>query len=259
MTYAGQICTATHNAIFSQALADGVRRCVWRTGQQMSLFGPEAAPVSHSVLPVKDSEPQTSATSGPSSPDSLASASLQRCLENRLRAKLDANGSSEYSLTWKAWDMPQREPICALRASARRTPDSGCGGWPTPDTKASGDGPSQADRNSPRLLTVANWASPTARDWKGQTTTEANPNGFTQCLPNQVANWCTPQAGDAHKATPRSHQNSMIKQILGAGQPQSSAQTEKRAVLDPGLPRWLMGYRPEWCEYAVMAMQSFRK
>lgn len=38
------------------------------------------------------------------------------------------------SLTWKTWDMPQREPICALRASTRRTSDNDCSGWPTPQT-----------------------------------------------------------------------------------------------------------------------------
>jgi len=53
---------------------------------------------------------------------------------------MDVHGSPEYSLTWKAWDMPQREPICALRASARRISGSGCSGWPTADASVAQDG-----------------------------------------------------------------------------------------------------------------------
>jgi len=52
-------------------------------------------------------------------------------LENRLHQRLDVNGSLEYVLTWKHWDMLSGPPICALRASARRRPGKGYGGWPT--------------------------------------------------------------------------------------------------------------------------------
>ncbi len=48
-----------------------------------------------------------------------------------MRQALDVNGSMEYALTWKHWTMSSGPPICALRASARRTSDSGCSGWPT--------------------------------------------------------------------------------------------------------------------------------
>jgi hypothetical protein len=43
-----------------------------------------------------------------------------------------AHGSPEYDLTWKHWDMPSGPPICALRASGRRTSGKDCIGWPTP-------------------------------------------------------------------------------------------------------------------------------
>jgi hypothetical protein len=45
------------------------------------------------------------------------------------------NGSPEYKLTWKQWDIPQRPPICALRASTPRTSANGFGGWATPEAK----------------------------------------------------------------------------------------------------------------------------
>ena len=44
------------------------------------------------------------------------------------------NGSPEYVLTWKEWDMISGPPICALRARARRISDKGFTGWGTPNT-----------------------------------------------------------------------------------------------------------------------------
>lgn len=52
-----------------------------------------------------------------------------------MRVLLDGSGSPLYASTWKTWDMPSGPPICALRASARRTSGNGStgeGGWPTP-------------------------------------------------------------------------------------------------------------------------------
>ena len=93
--------------------------------------GPGAVHASPSPLPGREREPTTNGTCGRSSTGSSASASLQRSLESRLRARLEGLGSPLYSLTWKAWDMPFREPICALRALGRRTSGKGSGGWPT--------------------------------------------------------------------------------------------------------------------------------
>lgn len=70
------------------------------------------------------------------------SARLQSSLESRLRARLDVNGSLEYVLTWKHWNMPSQPPICALRASVRRMQGSGFIGWPTPSARDYKDGTS---------------------------------------------------------------------------------------------------------------------
>jgi hypothetical protein len=51
---------------------------------------------------------------------------------------MGVNGSPEYELTWKSWDMKSGPPICALRASGRRTSGSACSGWPTPRTITGG-------------------------------------------------------------------------------------------------------------------------
>ena len=73
-----------------------------------------------------------SVTSGPSFAASLRSAALQLSLESRLRALLDVNGSPEYGLIWKQWAIGSGPPICALRASRRRTSANVSTGWPTP-------------------------------------------------------------------------------------------------------------------------------
>jgi SAM-dependent methyltransferase len=66
------------------------------------------------------------------SPNLSKRADLQSCLESRLQARLDVNGSPEYRLRWTHWDMSPLPPICALRVSAHPTSDSGYTGWPTP-------------------------------------------------------------------------------------------------------------------------------
>src|SRR5690606_9334955 len=92
----------------------------------------DRAPANHFQAPENDREKGTNGTCGQSSTGSSRSAILQSSLENRLQARLDVNGSPEYALTWKHWDMPSGPPICALRASTRRISDKGYTGWPTP-------------------------------------------------------------------------------------------------------------------------------
>ena len=79
----------TVNAISSPESADGRSPSLSQDGQQMSLFGPEAAPVSLSLLLEGGKEIPTSVTSGQSSFGSLRSAVLQRFLESRLRVLLE--------------------------------------------------------------------------------------------------------------------------------------------------------------------------
>src|SRR5690606_1479281 len=125
---------------------------------------------------------KTSGTCGRSSTDSSPSAILQSSLENRLQARLDVNGSPEYALTWKHWDMPSGPPICALRASARRTSGRGFGlspkGWTTPqahDGSPRGRGQKArhgtkhgcADLN--RDAQMAGWRTPSGSDGEGGT------------------------------------------------------------------------------------------
>ncbi len=85
-----------------------------RSGQHLSH-------VSRGLTPDNSGEKPTNGTSGRCSTNSSRSLSLQSALASRLRQNLDVNGSPEYALTWKQWDMPSGPPICALRASARKS------------------------------------------------------------------------------------------------------------------------------------------
>lgn len=107
-------------------------------GPKTSPSGQDHAPVSRSAPQESDEAPPTSDTCGPRCTDSSQHTSLQLSLESRLRARLDASGSPEYSLKWKHWDIDGQEPICALRASARRTSGNDYSGWQTPKTPTGG-------------------------------------------------------------------------------------------------------------------------
>lgn len=225
----------TTNATSSPESADGLSPCGGPDSKMPEESGPAPVPVSRFRALAKDRATPMSGTCGPLFTASSPSAVLQRSLESRLRARMDVNGSQEFALTWKTWDMPAGEPICALRASERRTGGNDCIGWPTPqankNTKNSKDpqrmkengaqtcladaahlchwstptvqdsannaGPSQFDRNTHPLNVQATLAAwPTARANDG--------TGPQECIGRtggpslkQVAGWATPRATDA--------------------------------------------------------------
>ena len=214
---------------------------------------------------------------GPLFNASSPSAGLQRCLASRLRAATDVNGSPEYVLTYKSWDMPWGVPICRLRASGRRTSGSGCGGWPTPSaatggqvsppgTSATGKTPDGRKQtvNLQHVARMAGWPTPNAgpqndNDSKWQErraklkAKHINGNGFglTLGMAATLAGWSTPRAEE------RCQHNS--KQVTGTTPSGSPAPTGKRAALNPAFTRWLMGFPAEWDASAPTATPSSRK
>src|SRR5271165_6024838 len=126
---------------FSPGSAAGPRPCASPAGPPIEKSGQDLAPASLSPMQESAREPRTRAICGPTSAALSPSAALQQSLESRLRARLAVDGSPEYVLTWKHWDMPSGPPICALRARARPISDNDCSGWPTPtksDTTGAG-------------------------------------------------------------------------------------------------------------------------
>jgi hypothetical protein len=217
-----------------------------RDGRKPGWSGRVRVPASHSARRAGGEANGTSDISGPTCDVSSPSAILQSCLENRLRANLDASGSPEYVLTWKHWDIPSGPPICALRASVPRTSGSDSTGWPSPKardrgrqgrrTPNPGGGNSNLDEQTFDLL-LTGWASPAGRDWKsdrGEKTDEQ-------------------QYGSRGRP--------LARQALGVEQGASSAPTEGgdgSLMLNPAFVRWLMGFPPGWDDCAVTAMRSCR-
>src|SRR5512144_1997274 len=96
----------------SPASAAGPMRSAVRAGQTMKRSGRRACLVNRFRSPDSGRAIGITDISGPLFTAASPSASLQSCLENSLRARMDVNGSPEYELTWKAWDMPAGPQIC---------------------------------------------------------------------------------------------------------------------------------------------------
>ena len=122
----------TTNATSSLASAAGPTPCGSPGGQTIGLFGQVVAPASPTRQPGSDRVTTTPATSGRTSTGSLESAALSKSLANRLRRQLATAGSTEYRQTWRLKATPSGRLYWAHTASADRTSDNGCGGWPTP-------------------------------------------------------------------------------------------------------------------------------
>jgi hypothetical protein len=135
---------ATHRRIGSPGSGGGPSLFDSLDGETTAQSGRVPVPVSRSPSPEAARPKPTSDTSGPSSDASSRTRALQSALESRLRARLAVDGSPEYELTWKTWDMESGPQICALRASARRTSDNDSGGWPTPAAQNADGGPNPA-------------------------------------------------------------------------------------------------------------------
>ena len=225
-------------SICSVGLQDGTSPSTSPAGADQS--GQDPAHASLSALRAKGKVPTTNDTSGPLFTASSPSASLQRSLENRLRANLAERGCPLYALTWKTWDMPLGPPICALRASRRRTSDSAYTGWPTPtagnadgsqaakDASTTGQRPdgSKATVSLNAVARTAGWSTPSSRDWKntpGMATEGTNPDGSQRTRTDQLPR-------QAHG-------------VISSGSP---ALTESPVLLNPEFSRWLLGLPEGW-------------
>ena len=242
MTYAD-----SRSATSSPASADGPSPCEWPDVATLDLFGPAPALANLSARQAKASGRLTSGTYGRPSSTSSSSVDLQRSLESRLRAATALSGSALYALTWKPRGTDSGPPICALRASAPRTSDSGSTGWPTPvvnDAKGSDYSYSQGNKDAPVLklggaAKLAGWPTPTTRDHKDGSADGTAPEN---ALLGRVV-WNATNSPARRTATG--------EMLTG-----SSAEMDAGGQLNPAHSRWLMGYPPEWDACGVTAMPS---
>jgi hypothetical protein len=131
--------------------------------------------------------------------------------------------------------------------------------WPTPDTCAGGTGPSQLNRDSPRLATIVKhprlWNTPKARDWKDGTS--KGKAGWTGDLGKQVL-WATPQASDnrdrGNLGMPLIQRRQKIGKQISLGQSVSATS----GALNPPWVEWLMGWPIGWTDLKPLETDKFQ-
>ncbi len=238
---------------FSQALADGLSHSDWLDGRKIDRSGREVALASHSVSRDRVEENRTSVTYGPLFAGSSPSADLQSSLESRLHRSLDVNGSPEYGLTWKCWDMKSGPPISALRASARRTSGRGCGGWATPtETELGNDlesylamkrnmksGARTAITHLSQQAQTAGWTTPQAHD--------VSPRGSNQKTKHGTKHGCADLNRDAAQTT---------GQIPSGGPAGTGSGDECQLRLNFRFVGWIMGYPRGWAVAGLRSMKT---
>lgn len=208
------------------ASVDGVTPCDSQDGTTPDPYGPAPVLVNLSAKQAQERGLLTSGTYGHIGSTSFERSDLRSSLVNKLKQRLNTDGSILFKMTWKEKDTPSLRPVYLLRASAHPTSDNACGSWPSTTTNnhtgegARGDG-------TPNLQTIAGWTTTTTRDHKDGPLCENVP--VNSLLGRQV--WLT-------------------------GSP---AQTVSGGQLRPGHSRWLMGYGIAWDFCGGTVMLSSRK
>lgn len=246
----------TGNAISLRALQFGAMPSGLPDGPMIAGSGPAPAHASRSRSRGKRKALETTDIFGLSGSGSSPRDNLYLSLANRLRQRTDSLGSTLFSLTWKRRTTPSGRSIFALRASVPRTSANAStlpqprSGWPTPNTSSGGPNIKSTPTHMGGMdldgaATLANWATPSARDWKGGKASQKTMDKNGRPLNEQAVNLA---GGQPARLTASG------EMLTG-----SSAGMESGGQLNPALPRWLMALPPEWDESMVTAMQSSRK
>lgn len=226
------------SVISSPVLGDGPTRSDSLAGPMIDESGRAVVPVSRFRALDSDKAMPIDVTSGPLFSGSSPSIDLQLSLESRLRARMAVNGSPEYALTWKRWDMPAGLPICALRGRARLSSGNGCSGWPTP---------------------TATDATLRAYQYDGGDKTKPRAS-LTGAL--RLCGYPTPRSSDRGPRNPETAR----KKLTADGRTMHHRIEDLLTALgtatgypNPAFLFWLMGFPASWIRYAPAGMPSSRK
>ena len=289
--------SGTTKSTCSQESEDGALLADLLAGETTARSGPRRVRASRSQSREKVSAPVTHGICGLTYFASPVPSGPLSSWENRLRQRLGSIGSTECDLTWKASVTPAGASLSRLVRSTRRTDETGCGLWPTPQHREKGGGdysdPAKAKAKA-RLDSghqinlqdhaVAMWPTPTSlAPAKGGNNEAGNSAGLVAI--REVALWSTIRASDGEKGgpnmsfgqggtplpaqaarafwhTPTAKANQDCPSMAkwpGAVASGSSEPTEKPGALNPEFVFWLMGFPPEWLSCAPEATRSSRR
>jgi hypothetical protein len=249
-----------------EAVADDLYPAQPVVSSQLTLFA-EAFPASPTPWLASVPAQATSATCGPTSPDSFArvnpDGSWRKTSQGYSQVTLDGS-LEQFSETWPRAGMTRNGTAYRRVPSAPLTDAIGSGLWPTPDAAVAniGEHPSTYLKRRAELVKKGSchgmgyslgiaaqmWPTPTSRDHKdgtAQSCTNVPANGL---LGRVVHQWPTPTQSD------------------GMGGPGSSGRdggenlrTAAGGSLNPTWVEWLMGYPLEWTALKDWVTRSSRR